>query len=510
MKKNIKLFYTVLLLVLFSFISCDKGFDKMNINPVGLNFVDPVLQLNRAIINTAHTYTNLQYEVIIVKQMINPYTGVGAAAQFNQDRRNLTASNWTRLYRNTIRELVDVINTVKDDPDKTNLYNMARIWQAYAFMILTDSYGDVPYSEAALGFLDAIISPKYDSQESIYTDILNELETASASLDASKPAFTGDVLYGGDIYKWRRLGNSLLLRAAMRLSKVNTSLATKYVTSAVAGGLMTSISDNAIIYHDANNTYDIGAQLNGGQSAFLFMCSDFISYLKDSNDPRLTSIAVRYVGALSGTEQVESRADRTAAVQIGMPQGYDNVTIVTAVAADGLASMNDYSQLDRTRMASSLSPTFFITYSQTQLLLAEAVVRGWTTGDAKVFYENGIRAHMQQLASYGSNCAIADADIDAYILAHPYDAAKDMEEINTQYWIASFLNGPEAFANFRRSGYPDLTPNPYPGSDLKTEDFIRRLTYPDGEINVNNKNYMEAVNRQGADILDTRVWWDVK
>ena len=90
---------------------------------------------------------------------------------------------------------------------------------------------------------------------------------------------------------------------------------------------------------------------------------------------------------------------------------------------------------------------------------------------------------------------------------NPYIAAKGLEQINTQYWVASFLNGPEVFANFRRSGFPALTPNPYPGKEIKGN-FINRLSYPDSEISVNTANRQEAVARQGADNQDTRVWWD--
>lgn len=94
--------------------------------------------------------------------------------------------------------------------------------------------------------------------------------------------------------------------------------------------------------------------------------------------------------------------------------------------------------------------------------------------------------------------------------ANPLTAGKELEEINTQYWVATFLVGPEAWANFRRSGFPNLTPNPYPGKDLKTEPFIRRLTYTDAELNVNKTNVQAAIARQGADIMDTRIWWDKK
>ncbi|MEJ7735816.1 MAG: SusD/RagB family nutrient-binding outer membrane lipoprotein [Chitinophagaceae bacterium] len=509
MKKLKKYIYSLFLgLVLFT--SCDKGFDEMNVNPVQLTNVEASFQLNNAIVGSAPTYGNLSYETTIVKQMITPFSGQGSAANFNQDNRSVAAGNWTRYYRNVIRELVDVLQKTKDDPNNTNLYHTARIWKAYSFMILTDTYGDVPYIQAGQGYLEKLVKPAYDSQESIYTDILKELETASAALDASKPRVTREVLYSGDISKWKRLGYALMLRAAMRLSKVKPAIAAEYVAKAVSGGLMLSNDDNAIIRHTANFVNDAGNQLNGGQSAFFYLAEDFVTYLKSNNDPRLASIAVRYVGATSGANQNESRANRSPAVQVGMPLGYDNTTIPAIATARGLATLWDFSQLDRTRMGNSQAPNFLVTYAQTQLLLAEAVIRGWTTGDASVFYANGVRMHMKQLAGYGAASAVSDANIEGYIQANPLDMTKGLEQINTQYWAASFLNGPEAFANFRRSGFPVLTPNLYPGKDLKTEPFIRRITYPDAERNVNNQNVQQAINRQGPDILDTRVWWDVK
>lgn len=296
----------------------------------------------------------------------------------------------------------------------------------------------------------------------------------------------------------------------MRLSKVNPTKATEYVGKAVAGGLMQSNDDNAIIRHTASFTNPVGSQLNGGQSAFFYLAEDFVTYLRTNNDPRLSSIAVRYVGATSGAQQVETRANRTPAVQIGAPLGFDNTTISSAVTASKLASLWDYSQLDKTRMAALLAPSFLVTYAQTQLLLAEAAFRKWTTGDATALYANGIRSHMRQLASYGTSTAIADAAITTYVQANPLTAGKELEQINTQYWVASFLIGPETWANFRRSGFPVLTPNPYPGSDLKTEGFIRRLTYTDAELNVNKTNVLQAIGRQGPNLLDTRIWWDKK
>ncbi len=216
---------------------------------------------------------------------------------------------------------------------------------------------------------------------------------------------------------------------------------------------------------------------------------------------------MRYVGAASGAQQVAARANRTAAVQIGMPMGFDNGTIVAQVTRDGLVSFYDYSQVDRTRLAKLAAPTFFVTHAQTQLLLAEAAQRGWVTGNAAEYYNAGVTAHMQLMAEYDPASAISAAAITAYLAANPYVATRGLELINTQYWVASFLNFPEAWANFRRSDLPALTPNPYPAKAIRGN-FILRLTYPDSENSVNQANVPAAITSQGAADLDTPVWWD--
>jgi hypothetical protein len=193
-----------------------------------------------------------------------------------------------------------------------------------------------------------------------------------------------------------------------------------------------------------------------------------------------------------------------------MPMGHNNSTIGPVATGLGLASFYDFSQVDRRRMTKRTAPLFLVTAAQTQLLLAEARERGWiTTGTAEEYYNSGVRAHMEQMASYDPASAISTEAIDTYLANNPFDPANALEQINTQYWIASFLNGPEAFANFRRSEYPQLTPNPFPGKAIEG-DFIRRLTYPNSEISVNTENVNAAIARMGADDLDTRVWWDVE
>lgn len=511
MKKIVN--YTLLTLLLPISFSCTKGLEDINVNRVSPTSLDPALLLNNAIINTSYPTKTVMFDMGVVQQMVSPNGGVLAGANFNQDNRDVTnAPVWAVYYQNVIKYTHDAIAKTRDVAGRSNLYNMARIWQAYAFMILTDEYGAIPYTEGGAGFTDQVLFPKYESQEEIYPKIIQELTEASAALNASGGSEASDVLYAGNIAQWKKFGYSLLLRAGMRLSKVDPAKARATVQAAFNGGVILQNSDNAMMRHDANYTSPMGNMLNGTEAANFYLVKAFVDTLKNNNDPRLSSIAIRYKGATSGPGQTPAIGSKNPADQIGMPMGYDNGTIVARAAADGLASFYDYSQLDRRRMGKNTAPIFFVTAAQTQLLLAEASFRGWISGgSAAQYFANGIKAHMDQMATYDAGAAVAAADRDAYIASHPLLAGKELDQINTQYWIASFLNGPEAFANFRRSGYPALPPNPYgqPNNpDVPNGTFIRRLTYPTSELSVNTTNVNAAIEKQGADKLSTRVWWD--
>jgi hypothetical protein len=196
-------------------------------------------------------------------------------------------------------------------------------------------------------------------------------------------------------------------------------------------------------------------------------------------------------------------------MQVGMPMGKDNGTVVAAAAADGLASFYEYSQLDRRRLAKTTAPNFLVTAAQTNLLLAEARFRGWITSTvtSAEYFSLGVRAHMEQISSVDAASSIPQADRDTYVNTRTaLFAGNELREINYEYWIASLLNGPEAYANFRRTGFPVLAPNPYPGSEVPGA-FINRLTYPNSEISVNSVNVQAAIAAQGPDNLATKVWW---
>ncbi len=502
MKKIIN--YLVLVSILAYSSACDNGFDELNTNKVSATSIDPAFQLNNATINSAFNTGTMIYEIGVVQQVISPNSGLIAGANYNQDNRQITEDSWQAYYRNVIKNTKDVINQVKEDPARANLHQMARIIQANAFMVLTDTYGSIPYFEGGEGYSQQIFLPAYDTQEAIYQDLIKELTEATAALNPTGRIESADILYGGDIMKWKSFGYSLLLRAGMRLSEVDPAKAEATVKLAEQGGVILLNVDNAVLKHDPNYTNPIGNMLNATEASNFYLTDVFVEYLQEHSDPRLGAIAVTYVGASSGPEQVPARASSDPAIQVGMPMGNDNAGAVKAAADLGLVSFYEFAQVDRQRMVKNTAPNFLVTASQNFLLLAEARMRGWISSQTvEAYYNAGVRAHMEQLSAY-EGTAISPSAIVDYLTENPLEEERAMEQIGEQYWVSSFLNGPEAFANFRRTSFPALTANPYSGREV---DFINRLTYPNSEISVNSSNVGAAISAQGPDDLATKVWW---
>jgi hypothetical protein len=505
MKKIFKISVLTLSIVVWS--SCDSGFDELNTSKTGAISLDPVLLLNNATINSAPNAGQLNYELPIVQQLTSPNTGVLEGGNFNKENPQSSPNNWVGYYRNVIRYTIDVIARTQNDPTKSNIKNMARILQANAFMVLTDTYGNIPYADGGKGYVGQNFFPAYQDQQTVYQGIIAELKSASAELDASLPT-SNEVLYGGSIVKWKKFGYSLLLRAGMHLSEADPALAQSTVADAFAGGVIVDNADNAVIRHDGNYNNNTGNVLNQTEAANFYLAKPFVDALKTNNDPRLSAIAIRYVGATSGGGQVAGVATKDPSNQYGMPMGStDGDADLSGATLPGGGKRYAYSQVDRNRMAKRTSPLFIVTAAQSNLLLAEARFRNWiTSGTAVGYFTKGISDHMDQLASYDPGSAVAAGDRDTYVASRiPGFAGNELREINYEYWIASFLNGQEAWANFRRSAFPVLQPNPFPG---RAVDFITRLPYPPSEHVVNKKNVDAAIAVQGPDVLNTRVWWD--
>jgi hypothetical protein len=534
MKKIYQITLLSLSLVIAS--SCDDGFDELNMSKTSATFIDPIATFNNAIIFSSAPASTLVYEFGAVQQIITPNSGLQVGANFNQVNINSTPGNWTNTYQNLIKYCADVISQTEDDPTRANLYNMARIIQQYGFMILTDTYGDIPYSEAGKGYTDVLFLPKYDSQRDVYNGIISEITAAVAALNAGGRIETSDVLYKGEIVKWKKFGNSILLRAGMRLVNADAAKAAAVVTTALSGdGVIMDNADNAIIRHDANYVNNVGNTVNGTEAANFYLAQPFVDALKGNNDPRLGAIAVRYVGASSGPAQVYSGANANAnfspANQFGVPMGSTDATADAAGAGlPGAGNRYAFSQADRNRVVSRSAPMFIVTAAMNNLLLAEAVERGFAvTGSSADYFAAGITAHMNQMASYGAASTIAAGDITTYVaartatfLATPAGAAladSRVNEIAYEYWIASFLNGNETWANFRRVGMEQRnyrTPNPAVAAPLffsnpysgKVVDWINRITYPPSESLVNTENYNAALQSIGGkDELGSKLFW---
>ena len=502
--------YLVLVVMLTGLNSCDKDFEQINTNPVLATSLDPIYLFSNAQFSSA--VNTLPYQSPIVQQIISPYTGVIEGGNHNivyDPNSNALFNSFYTASSGPVVLLTDVINKTKDLPTRSNLYNMARIMKAYVFEVLVDTYGDVPYSQAGKGFLEGIYLPKYDDNKAIYDDLVKELDEATKALDATKTIETGDLFYKGNIAQWKKLGNSLLLRVAMRYGKTDATKAQQYVTAAFNGGVMQSNADNALIAFNSSFNHPSANVYQGTERANYYLGKPFVDYLLSTNDPRLAVIAVKY--AIPGNPLATAGAEDTNPLdQQGMPIGYNESTIVNDPNYPGKSgSAWKYSQLNRRTVAKIDIPEFFITNAQTQLLLAEAAQKGWITGSAAGFYNAGVRAHMDQMKQYDVLATISTASQDAYLLANPFNPAQALQQINTQYWIASFQNGSEAWANFRRCGFPALAPNPYPSADPAVlGGFIHRLVYPVREKSVNTVNYNEAVGRMGADNMATRIFWD--
>jgi len=276
--------------------------------------------------------------------------------------------------------------------------------------------------------------------------------------------------------------------------------------------VLSSNADNISLQYTSAFTYGTGSMLNGGERHNYYVGASLVDYLKLTNDPRAAYMICKYPTpanplATAGTPNT------TLADQIGMPYGYDETTIANAPGFPGkIGAAYAYSQFNRATVAAVEGKAYLLTYSQTLLLLAEARQRGYiTTGTVQQYYEDGIRASMTQQ----SYITITAAQQDAYLAGTEvaFDAVRALEQINEQYWISSFLIWNESWANFRRSGYPALSPINYPGEDPSVDagnagGFIHKLPYTNREKSVNPANVAEATTRMGGDNLGTRVFWD--
>ena len=459
--------------------ACDRNLTSINTNPNGPVSVAPPSILPDAIQSAASniwgTFQGIKMGLVWDQQV--------SEIQYPDEDRyiirpNSTSGMWG-LYSGGLVNAQAIVD--QGVSTKTpNWEAVGLIMKSWMFGILTDYMGDIPYSQALKGATN--VAPAYDKQQAVYTGIFADLAKAGQEIAPSGLGFpTGDLIYGGDMTKWKKFAYSLMLRDAIHLSKADPTTGAKEAQAAIAGGVFQSNDDNATLNYTAANPNPIYSDHWIGGRDDYGMSATLVDTLKALNDPRLPIYAQ------------PTPADPT--VYAGRPPGL--------ISGPPNANVSRIGALWREQPN---APIVWESYAEVLFIEAEAAQRGWIAGSPASLYAQAITASMQQ---YG----IPQAQIDAY-LAQPrvqFNPATALTQIALQKWIALFMNGEEGFTEVRRTGVPHLVPGP----DARLAAIPLRIPYPDDEAKLNATSYDAAMTAQGlsptASYLVTMaqpVWWD--
>ncbi len=469
-----------LVLLASSLSSCDDKLDEINKNPNATENPSPAYLLTGSLKHGADLYwgadVNFDTELLFVQHW--------ASIQYTEtDRYDIanTNPNITTLWNTGYATLITDLNTILSLPDEEvnqNYKGIALALRSWVFQLLTDAYGDIPYQEVGQS-----VTPVYDAQKDVYAGLLNDLSEAQSLLGPGGGEVEGDVVYDGDIEKWKKFVNSLKLRIALRIADREEDLARQTISAVVAdpSGL---IGSNEEIFRFV---YSSSPQHNP-QAAWFETRDDYrvsksmVDQLLALADPRLPVYA-------------RLPSDASVGRYVGVPNGLSN------------------SDANNLGFAKTSRPgTFFLTdvspaviFSQAEVLfgLAEAAARGFIGGDAETYYNQAIVASFNQFGITGTTVVNGYLDQPGV----KYDASNYRKSIGIQKWIAFFGQGHDAFAEWRRLDYPVLTAGPATVLEGK---IPSRLLYPGTEQSLNGKNYQAAVQRQGADLFTTKLWFDIR
>jgi hypothetical protein len=488
MKTLIRIPITLSLLVALCLpISCTDGFEELNTNPklITDDDIKPSLLFTRVLKESGFDILN-----------------VGRIGEFSSYIKRGDSGNMLSLtdfsdpfddYTTFIENLEAIIRLTKDNPELTNQNAMARIWKVWVYHRMTDAYGDIPYSEVATSFDDIILYPKYDSQESIYVDMLKELKEASASLSTSSEQIgfgAADVVFAGNSDSWKRFANSLRLRLALRVRYADEALAQQNVAEVFSSSLIATNDQNAVITSegpdaaDLSNTNPLYQEVvngNPGAGSSISAGLALVENLLNNDDPRLTI----YLEPNNDLEYIGGAINLTADEKALYPQS---------------AKWSQY-------FRNATYDFNVVQASEVNFLKAEAVLAGLANGDANMFYQNGITLAMEQ---YGVDSSDITTFLSSTAGALSGTEEEKLEMIITQKYLALIGDSYEVFTEHRRTGYPRV----WIGSEAAAETnnaLPRRLPYPLIEYNLNAQGVEAAAGRlDGGDKMKSKIWWDAK
>ena len=549
--------YILLVLTIFAVTvsSCsDSYMENLNTDPSKANSIDPNAQLTTAELQTygdlgmVEMYRNYHYA--FAQHLMGCWNTTNYGGRHTIDNNEMSRM-WTSFYPKAIKNLTDGVYRSQDNAALSNINAALRIYRVYMISLITDVYGDAPCSEAGLGYIDGKFNPRYDTQEEIYTWFFNELKEAGAALNQSGDVISGDVIYKGDVIKWKKLANSLRLRYAMRISEVAPEKAQQEFEDALsdAGGILASASDDALInYMDVPFSFGqesytdyrgnaLSKLLFGNDPANnpSYLCSTFFNQMKNSGDPRTYRIARFYYDGLMSSTSTNNRIDLTEEVLAKgvtmnprdpgafswepWPTGYES-DILKQIALTNPSVESSVARETEPKLANNFlksnNPGVVITYAEINFLLAEAVLKGWNvSGTVADLYAKGVWESMDFLFNHYGCDKITEAEFTTFIANNGigYTDEQKKAAINTQAWILHLTNPAESWANVRRSGYPRLkSPAEYDFAQFLTggADIPVRLSYPVLESSYNKQSYEEALSRMGGEnSWNTPLWWDV-
>lgn len=540
------------------FASCsDEYMENMNTDPSKAATIDPNAQLTTAQLQTYGDLSMMEiyrnYHYAFTQQLMGCWNTTNYGGRHTLDNNEMSRI-WTSFYTQSLKNIIDAQYRTAEDAEKVNINSVLRIYRVYLMSIITDTYGDAPFSEAGLGFLEGKFNPKYDKQEDIYNAFFLELEDAVNKIDPTKDKVTGDLIYAGDVTKWQQLANSLRLRFAMRISNVNPTKAQTEFENALAanGGVITDASSDALIKYmtiafsfgqEAYSDYrgnSLSQLLFGNDPANnpSYLCSTFFNQLYNSGDPRTFKISRCYYDGLMSATSPDNRVDITQEmIEKGIdfsprdpgayswepwPTGYDS-DICAELAVNNPSVTATMAREVEPKLANNFlksdNPGVVMTSAEVKFLMAEATVKKWNVGSvsAEDLYKQGVRAAIDFLTDNYGCTATTDAEFDAFIQGRGTFGHTDnqkLKAINTQAWILHFTNPAECWANVRRSGYPKLkSPAEYGFGQYLTggTEIPVRLCYPVLESSYNKKSYNEAIERMGGtDNWHSLLWWDTE
>jgi len=457
--------------------SCEDGFEEFSVDPN-----NPVVVPSSLIMGDVIRVTNnLNYWSFTGSDMGACWSQQWAKVQYNDEERyivrtGVVQSYWDGMYADVISDANDAYLFAVEE-DNAAVQGAALVMQAYAFLMLTDIYGDIPFTEG-IKATEGNFAPVYDSQETVYDGVLKLLTKADSTLAVGTGEFTAtsDLVYAGDVSKWVKFANSLKFRALMRISgKRDVSSELQALVS--SGKLFASTDEEAkmdYLDNDPNANPIFETIVFGGRAEY--KVSDIlVTMLNTFNDPRLPVYVQK-------NEDGEYRGKPAGIKQL--PSDDYNYTNVSAIGEKYLDPN---------------LPGYMVGYTELMFLMAEAALNGDISGDASTYYLKGIES---SFAENGISDAYAAYVAQAPIILSATKATAE-KQIGEQKWLALFGQGLESWIEWKRTQYPVLAPALE--STLSTVPY--RFAYPTLESSVNKTNYDAAAAAIGGDKLTTKVWW---